>query len=125
MASGDGGILLGLQDPDNTPPGLSEKARNWLQNYNYQQQFAPECREYIYDKPSKPWSLQNAILYAANSLLDKSQTENNWFSMLDPKYTTLTPAKLENMINYAVYDCINVAYLRLPMAQRWSLYIGK
>ncbi|CAF1418914.1 unnamed protein product [Adineta steineri] len=41
MASGDGGILLGLQDPDNTPPGLSEKARNWLQNYNYQQQFAP------------------------------------------------------------------------------------
>ncbi|CAF1023046.1 unnamed protein product [Adineta steineri] len=77
-----------------------------------------ECPEYIYNKPSKPWSLQNAILYAANSLLDKTQTENNWFSMLDPKYTTLTPAKLENMINYAAYDCINLAYLQLPVAQR-------
>ncbi|CAF1388306.1 unnamed protein product [Adineta steineri] len=77
-----------------------------------------ECREHAYNDPSKPWSLQNAILYAANPLLDKSQTENTWFSMLDPKYTTLTPAKLENMINYAVYDCINLAHLRLPMAQR-------
>ncbi|CAF1463197.1 unnamed protein product [Adineta steineri] len=80
-----------------------------------------ECREHAYNDPSKPWSLQNAILYAGNSFLDKSQTENNWFSMLDPKYTTLHPVKLENIINYAVYDCISLAYLRLPVVERWSL----
>jgi hypothetical protein len=47
------------------------------------------CRPHVYTNPSNPWSLQNAVLYTTNCFLDKSQTENNWFKMLDPQHTTL------------------------------------
>jgi hypothetical protein len=77
-----------------------------------------ECQQHAYSDSSKPWSLQNAILYATNCFLDKSQTENYWFSMLDPQYETISSNVLDDMINYAVYDCLSVTYLRLPVVQR-------
>lgn len=42
--------------------------------------------------------------------------------MLDPQYTRLTSAILNNTINYAIYDCLmGITYLRLPVMQHWSL----
>ena len=79
------------------------------------------CQEHAYNKPSNLWSLQNSMVYATSRFLDKSQTENNWFAMLDPKYTRLSSTDRDNMTNYAVYDCLSVTYLRLPALQHWSL----
>ena len=84
------------------------------------------CRQHAYNNPSNLWSLQNAVLHATTSFSDKLQTENNWFAMLYPKYTRLSPTDLNNMINYAIYDCISVTYLRLPVLSSWSLIqLGK
>ena len=80
-----------------------------------------KCRRDVSNGPPKLWSLQNAVLYTANCFLDKSQTESDWFAMLDPKNTSLPSLDLDKMIKYAIYDCLSVTYLRLPIMQRWSL----
>jgi len=60
-------------------------------------------------------------LYATTSFLDKSHTKNDWFEILDPQHTRLSLDVVHHMIHYAVYDCLSVTFLRLPVIQRWSL----
>jgi len=79
------------------------------------------CRSHPYDNPSNLWSLQNAVLYATNCFLDKAQTENNWFEMLDAKHRRTSPDVIDEMIHYAVYDCLSVTYLRLGIIEQWPL----
>ena len=57
------------------------------------------CKEHPYHNPSNRWSLQNAVVYATTRFLDKSQTENNWFTMLDSKYSRLSSADCASMLN--------------------------
>ncbi|CAF3363647.1 unnamed protein product [Rotaria sp. Silwood2] len=67
------------------------------------------------------WSLQNAIRYTCNQFLDKSQTKNPWEQLLDPLYSTLPSSTLNNMIYYAIYDCLVVSYLHRPVLESWNL----
>ncbi|CAF4533317.1 unnamed protein product [Rotaria sp. Silwood2] len=67
------------------------------------------------------WSLQNAIRYTCNQFLDKSQTKNPWEQLLDPLYSTLPSSTLNNMIYYAIYDCLVVPYLHRPVLESWNL----
>ncbi|CAF1388325.1 unnamed protein product [Adineta steineri] len=64
MASDDGGVPLGLQDPNNIPSELLRKARNRLQNYNYQQQFGP------YRVPSAYYDVYHIHRYTELNVMD-------------------------------------------------------
>jgi hypothetical protein len=79
------------------------------------------CKNHVYTDPGTLWSLQKGILYSTSCFLDKSQTENPWHLILDPQHTTLSLDKAEQMIYYAVYDCLSVTYLHLPVTQSWPL----
>ena len=78
------------------------------------------CQDVPYRDPAKHWSLQNAVMLAFNSYLDKTQTINPWNAMIDPEYSSLSIADLEPMIRYALYDCLAVSCLYKPVMQIWN-----
>ena len=78
------------------------------------------CQDVIYCDPSKPWSLQNAILCVSDCYLDKTQTRSPWNELLDPLHSTMSPVRRDCMIRYAVYDTLAVTYLRYPVTQMWT-----
>ena len=79
------------------------------------------CKSKLHHGSSKTWSLKNAILYVTSRSMEKSHISDPWNQMLDPQHSTMPSIQLERMIQHALYDCLAVTYLRLPVSQRWSL----
>ena len=79
-----------------------------------------QCQDVTYRDLSKPWSLQNAILYVSDCYLDKTQTKSPWNELLDPLHSTMSAVRCDRMTRYAVYDALAVSYLRFPVTQMWT-----
>ena len=80
----------------------------------------------VKDKNNK-WSLQKAIAYTFNEFLDKRRTKSNWTRHLDlanvPHFFVLTKTQkkvCEELIQYAVNDCLAVTKLIMVLKFDWS-----
>ena len=80
-----------------------------------------QCKNSTYHDSSKTWSLKNAMLYITSCSFSKPRVAHTWDEIVDPQYSILPSNKLDKMIRYALYLCLSVTYLRLPVSQCWSL----
>ena len=78
------------------------------------------CHEQSPYRPHEKWSLQKALIYAAQVFIDKSCTVNNWSAGSTSNSSTLSTARREKMINYAIYDCFATTYLIRPVLDNWT-----
>ncbi|CAF1230093.1 unnamed protein product [Rotaria sordida] len=90
----------------------SEGQMNLLSKYT--------CHKPSSYRPNEPWALQQALIYTYGMFIDKSITVNNWATILDPTYSTLSTSKRNKMIHYAIYDCFAAICLIRLVTLYWT-----
>lgn len=61
-----------------------------------------------------------ALVYAAHMFIDKLCTRSNWTAGLTLYDSTLSTARRQKMITYAIYDCFTTTYFIRPVLEKWT-----